>query len=422
MGDAWPTLKRLCGSIIVLGAFLHPPVSPSKGAGRAWELDPYRYRVPLAVAAAGYGRWDRPVESEIDFSKLLAQHGRNDYVDPAHLILLEVTESGTRPVPFQFDRDEDFHPWTDARGTLTFVLTGETPPDAERRFHMYFGLRGFAERSRVPVPRHPVSVEFVPDHEGQAGFCIRAANATYYYHKLGAGFASLEDEDGNDWLSYNPGVGLDSNSGSGGKYRGTPNMGYPEGYCHPGEAVSDSRIVASGPIKVTIESTSHDGKMHCRWDIFADFSRMTVLRMRPPYWFLYEGTPGGKLDMESDLCVRPAGQGYVETRVSEKWEGDIPAMDGIEWLYFADAGVRRSLYVVHHEDDSAIDSYWPMNEEMTVFGFGRLGLKKFMERIPAHFTVGLCDRVEPDRVRAVINNACQPLSISVGPVEEVTDE
>jgi hypothetical protein len=144
--------------------------------------------------------------------------------------------------------------------------------------------------------------------------------------------------------------------------------------------------------------------------------------MRQPYWYLYEGTPGGKLDMASDLCVRPDGAGYVITTVSQKWEGDIPALDGIEWLYFADVGVQRSLFVAHHEDDDEMDSYWPMNEEMTVFGFGRRGLKKFLERVPAHFAIGLCDRVEPDRVHAAINSVCQPLSVSLGSVEEIKDE
>jgi hypothetical protein len=365
---------------------------------------------------------NRPVEVEIDFSKLLAQTGHSDYVDPASLALIEVTPAGTVPVAFQFDRGDNFHPWTDARGTLTFIMAGRTAPEAERRFYICFGLRGFASSPNTPLLPHPLSVTLVSDHEGQASFRIRAANATYYYHKLGAGFASLEDEDGNDWLGYNPGVGPASNSGSGGKYRGTPNMGHPEGYCHPGDAVSDSRVVSRGPIKITIESESNDGKMHCRWDIFPDFARMTVLQMRAPYWYLYEGTPGGKLDMDSDFCVRPDGTGYTITMVSEKWEGDIPAPDGIEWLYFADPGVRRSLFVAHHEDDDEIDSYWPMNEEMTVFGFGRLGLKKFMAGIPGHFTIGLCDHVEPGELRAAVNNVCQPVSVSLGPVEEIEDE
>lgn len=413
----------VCKSVTMLWVSLCLFASAPSGAhAAAWDMDQYKYRAPLRIGATGYERRDKPVEVEIDFSKLLAQRGRNDYVDPANLTLLEVTEDGPVPVAFQLDRAEGFHPWTDARGTLTFVMAGRTLPDAQRRFHIYFGLRGFAQRPSVPAPLHPVSVELVSDHEGQESFRIRTSSATYYYHKLGAGFASLEDEDGNDWLGYHLGVGPESNSGSGGKYRGIPNMGYPEGYCHPGEAVSNSRLVSRGPIKVTIESESNDGKMHCRWDLFPDHARMTVLQMRPPYWYLYEGTPGGELDMDSDFCIRPDGAGYAKTTVGQKWEGDIPVRDGAEWLYFSDVDVQRSLYLVHHEDDDETDSYWPMNEEMTVFGFGRLGLKKFIQSVPMHFTIGLCDHIEPDQVRTVINNVCQPLSVVLGPAEEVKDE
>ncbi len=121
--------------------------------------------------------------------------------------------------------------------------------------------------------------------------------------------------------------------------------------------------------------------------------------------------------MDSDFCVRPTGDGFVTTRVSERWNGDIPSADGAEWVYFADPEQGRSLYIVHHGDDEQMDSYWPMNEEMTVFGFGRLDLKKFIQIVPCHFTIGLCDHTEPTQVKAAIDNACQPLAVAVEPAE-----
>lgn len=193
-------------------------------------------------------------------------------------------------------------------------------------------------------------------------------------------------------------------------------MGHPEGYCHPGETVSDSRILAHGPVKVSIESKSSDGKMHCVWDIFPRFARMIVLHMRMPYWYLYEGTPGGELDMDSGFCIRPAVGGYVKTLLGERWSGDIASSDGGEWIYFADPQEGCSLYIVH-EDDEEVDSYWPMNGEMTVFGFGRLDLKKFMRTVPAHFTMGLVDRTEPSQVKEVIDGVFQPLMVTVGSPE-----
>jgi len=317
-----------------------------------WKRDDYKYRTLIRVGAAGYARQDKPVEIEIDFSKLLRRLGKSDFIDPQQIVLYEQRKGGLTRVPFQFDRDVDFHPWTDAKGTLTFILDASTAPHQVRRFELYFGDRNGFRPDKLPAIAPLVSVQRVEEHEGQASYCVAAQNAVYYYHKFGAGFASLEDRDGNDWLSYNPGVGPESRSGSGGKYRGTPNMGHPEGYCHPGEAVSDTCILSMGPIKATLESQSHDGKMHCLWDIFPRYARMTVLKMRLPYWFLYEGTPGGKLDMP-----------------------------------------------------------------MTVFGFGRLGLNKYMRATPAYFTLGLTDSTDADQIHTAVNNACQPLNIALGPVE-----
>ena len=162
--------------------------------------------------------------------------------------------------------------------------------------------------------------------------------------------------------------------------------------------------------------------MECRWDIFPDYARLTILKMRTPYWFLYEGTPGGKLEIDSDICVRPTESGGLKTAASLKWDGDIVNLSGPgEWLYFADPKVKRSLFLIHHEDDEGIDSYWPMNEEMTVFGFGRNGLNKFMRTLPAQFTIGLCDEISFVDVSKVIDSAYRDFIIHTGPIQTQSD-
>jgi hypothetical protein len=384
---------------------------------QSWKDNNYKYRILIRVDAAGHARQYKPIEIEINFSKLLQQLDKSDSIDPQQISLYEQQKGGLTTVPFQFDRDKDFNSRTDAKGTLTFILNGTTPPHQVRCFELYFGGGNLFGTNRPLSIESSVSVRMIEEHEGQESYRIAAQNAVYYYHKHGAGFASLEDHDGNDWLSYNPGVGQKSQSGSGGKYRGTPNMGHPEGYCHPGNSVSDTNILSKGPIKVTLESQSHDGKMYCRWDIFGRCARMTVIKMRLPYWFLYEGTPGGKLDMQTDKCIRVHGKDCIVTGVDEKWQGDIQTSKGLEWLAFTDPHVGRSIYIVHHEDDEAVDSYWPMNEEMTVFGFGRLGLNKYVRSIPSHFTIGLIDSTDTNQIQAAVNNACQPLNINIGPIE-----
>ena len=280
-------------------------------------------------------------------------------------------------VPFQFD----------APGDLTLLLTGTTSADATRYYHVYFSetCRRRGPRSAPACEEHIVFTDDV-EHEGQASYKIETPGGTYLYHKRGAGFASLFDADGNDWISFHPWGGSD------GRYRGIPNVVYPEGYFHPGGMDCTSRIVSAGPLKVTIASESNDGGWACRWDIFPRYATLTVLKVAHPYWFLYEGTPGGALDEAGDFIVRSDG---TRTPASERWDGAIPAP---EWLYFGASNTSRVLYFVHHEPDDAVDSYWPMEHNMTVFGFGRLGLEKFMTAVPAHFTVGFAETGDFDDV------------------------
>lgn len=333
--------------------------------------------VDIQVNANGFERWDKPVEVALGTGARVA---RVVEVDPAGG---EVDPA----VPFQHDPIG-----------LVFLLTGNTPTDTTRRYRVELGPNLAAVSPLVTL------IDGVED-EGQESYQVNTANATWFYHKLGAGFSSLLDCDGLDWLGYHPG------GGSAGEYRGIPNMGYPEGYCHPGKTVSRSRVIAGGPLCARIESTSNDGVMQCRWDVYPDYARLTVLKMRTPYWFLYEGTPGGnpggQLDEAGGYCVRSDG---TRSPLSERWDGRLPAP---EWIYFGAGNVDRVLFLVHHEADEEIDSYWPMEHNMTVFGFGRLGLEKFMAQVPAHFTVGFARDGTFAQARAAIDSAFRPLSIDV---------
>lgn len=381
------------------------------GALGPWWDGAYDYRVPVHVHAGGCERRNRPVETPVDLQQLVERLNGTKVVDDLSLRVVEVDRFGEvieERVPAQFDKNSDDGSPASGEGTLTFLPGGGTPAGAVRFFHVYFGA---VAASASPLDTL-VTVTDGVDHEGQASFRIVTPSATYYYHKRGAGFAGIEDPQGNDWLSYHPGIGPVSNSGSGGKYRGIPNMGHPEGYCHPGSDRSTSWLLADGPIKATIASQSDDGKWACRWDIFPAYARMTVLKVSHPYWFLYEGTPAGTLDEDSDYCVRCDG---TRTAASVRWDGDIPG-DGRtgEWLYFGDKAVNRVLYLVHHEDDDEMDSYWPMNHEMTVFGFGRQGINKYMTTVPAHFTIGFCETTEFSAVKKTVHSACPPLVVTVG--------
>jgi hypothetical protein len=329
--------------------------------------------VLVKVGAGDYERYDKPVEAALT----PAGDVRVVEVDSAGKVL-------DSDVPSQ--RDED--------GMLTFLMKGITRAGASRQFRVSF---------EKPKPvKAQLGVQDVSSYQGQDSFRIAAPGATYVYHKAGAGFASLLDRDGNDWISYRP------EGGSDGKYRGIPNLIHPEGDFHPGGLNSASRIT-TGPVKVAIASETRDGKWAGRWDIYPQFARFTVLHAGHPYWFLYEGTPGGKLDLDRDYWVRSSGD---KLPVSESWSGSLPAP---KWVYFGDEALRRVLFVIQHEDNQAQDQFWQMQGNMTVFGFGRQYrcCEKYLTRTPAQFTIGFAETAEFDQVKKFVDSAFRPLEIAV---------
>jgi hypothetical protein len=242
-------------------------------------------------------------------------------------------------------------------------------------------------------------------------FQVETPTATYLYGKRGAGFARILDRDGHDWISYRPG------GKARGEYRGLPKCGQPTKFFHCGYGFGQyttdnpftSRVALREPDHVRIESETRDGKSACIWDFFADHATMTLLRIdRPTYWFLYEGTPGGKLDADGDFVLRPDGR---KTMLAEPWSQTVP------WVCFGAAETPVGLVLINHQDPEPgeTDSYvsWPFKEEddgsyqdMTVFGFGRKGYKELVEhipdlkRLPARFTIGIIARADLATARA----------------------
>jgi len=337
------------------------------------------------VDPAGYLRTDRPVEVDLDFAALLADLGKSGSFDPDSLRVVDAATD--QPVPFQLD----------AAG-LVFIAEGAT--DSSRRFFVYFDAgSGFTPAQVL----QQVSVEDGIQHEQQDSFKITAQNATWYYQKAGAGFASLEDQDDNDWISYTPG------GGSAGEYRGIPNLGE---WAHPGYDNSQSVLDIDGPVRARIRSQTNDSAWENHWDIFPRFARLTLDKSGGNYWFLYEGTPGGSLDA-NDYCVRSPG---ILTDINTDWHEDLPDP---EWAYFGDETVGRIIYLVHHEDDTHSDQFWQMQDNMTVFGFGRqyTCCDRYMTAAPAHFTVGLADATSIDEALPIIEGNWRPLQVTVGTPE-----
>ena len=244
-------------------------------------------------------------------------------------------------------------------------------------------------------------------------FKIETPNATYFYGKQGAGFASILDKDGHDWIAYHPG------DKSKGEYRGLPKCGQPAKFFHCGLGygmyktanVFTSRVTLRAADHVRIESETVDGKSACVWDFYPTHATMTLLRIDlPTYWFLYEGgTTGGKPTRTRILISAPTG-----TKTITLDQAVVPGGS----LGMLRSGRDPDRYCVNDQEpepgqtDSCIS--WPFQKEadgsfqnMTVFGFGRKGHKELIEhvpdlkRLPAQFSIGFVDAADHPTAKAV---------------------
>jgi hypothetical protein len=369
-----------------------------------WWDTKWQFRVPIAVDAAGYARSNKPVDVAIDFSDLLSKLGVSGTINQDSLYLHEVDATGLvikANVPFQYDPPSN----PAYSGSLTILMEGTTAANTQKRYHLYFDLEGAGSFT----PQSVTPLVFLTDNvtdAGLASYKIQTNETTYYYHKQGGGFSSLVDKDNLDWISYS------SDLGSAGVYRGIPNMVYPSdgGYFHPGNTGVVSSILSKGPLKVVIYSETADKAWQTLWEIYPEYARLTVLKAATYYWFLYEGTPGGILETTSDFIVRPDG---TMTLAETSWKGDLSP----EWLFFSDPTSGRSLYFAHHQDDAIVDSYRPMNDEMTVFGFGRDLSSRFLSQTPSHFTMGFKDSVELAAMSNTINSAYRDVAVTLSAPE-----
>jgi hypothetical protein len=262
--------------------------------------------------------------------------------------------------------------------------------------------------------------------EGLACFKIVTESATYFYDKAGAGFTSILDRDGIDWINFHPEGVPGVPGGQWGWFRGIPNMARGD-FGRPGYAgaLSTTTDPKGVPLPSATVRSSKDGWL-VTWEFCPSFARLTVLSAPARYWLLYEGTPGGALG-EDDLCGRSDGR---VASCSTAWQEDIVNNSGVapgmKWVYFADGTLERSL-VLLHDDDDVTDSYRRMGG-MTVFGFGRAGRSQagprsflrrvvervgsrqgltapnsgLLDRVPASLIIGFVEARDFERVKAGI--------------------
>ena len=372
------------------------------GIGRAqtagWAGSGQRYRFPVTFSSGTRELTDKVVEVPVDFGAALTAVGASGTLNEAAIQVTEVSGSTVNDpnVVYQFIKDAG----SLTKGTLLVFAKGTTAAGVTRTFHVYFDTVAVTKPALVPV----VSYTDVAAYQGHPSYQIVTKNATYMFHKPGGGFASMTDADGKDWITHN------TTAGSAGMYRGIPNVIEPEGGFHPGDTRLSSQLLVQGPLKLVIASQTNDGLWAGNYEIFPTYVKFNLTKAAHAYWLLYEGTPGGKLDLDTDYNVRSNG---TRSPASASWDADIP---GPEWIYFADGAINRSLFMYHLEDDSNVDQYWPMgNGNMTVFGFGRPSM---MSTIPGHLVFGLMNIREYEPAKKYIEAVSAVVTGTAGAAEK----
>lgn len=386
-----------------LGAVASAPVTVTVGAVAPWWNTTWPYRVEVDVNAQGVARSDKVAEADINFTKLMESFGEPGVFDPTTIRVVEIGPTGAvidDDILAQFQGGAGYNTATNAQGTVVFRMDGTTAATATRRFHVYFAKTG----SGIPPLSLPSNVRMIDNvmDEGQSSVRVETATATYVYQKAAGGFSSLLDRAGRDWLSYN------STAGGGGTYRGMPNAVFPEGYLHPGSTASTTVVGPSGPLKASVVTTTFDGQWALRWDFYPTHAKATFTKAPKPYWFLYEGTPGGTLSNTADVVVRANG---TRTTAGTKWVGDLV---GEEWVFVGDPAAGQSVFVANHDDDNAVDSYYSMSGLMTVFGFGRRETTPLVHQVPGVFSVGLIDSTDYATAAPRIRDLYRPLHLTSG--------
>lgn len=226
--------------------------------------------------------------------------------------------------------------------------------------------------------------------EGQACYIARTEAATYWFQKESGGFSSLHDRDGLDWINFkSTGYGFPGDAG--GIFRGIPNAVFPENIGHPGHANMSSCLAG----QTIIRSWTADRSWEWIWTFTETGARWDVLTTPAdkPYWFLYEGTPGGRWApgecfWGTDLLGR-------RTEAPDWHATEFPLATGSwRWAYFGRRGLTRVLLFrcLLREPPASMFSYLGATGEglrapdgMIVFGFGREGKSGASLRGPASF-------------------------------------
>ena len=215
-------------------------------------------------------------------------------------------------------------------------------------------------------------------------FKIVTENATYLYDMMGGGFSSIKDKEGIEWVGFKTSEDKFP-AGAATCFRGLPNMVYQGedgGTGHPGFEQCITKVTS----KNQIQTESKSGKWKWKWTFTDNGAYLNILETDTTrqYWFLYEGTPGGKFDPKNQYW----GNNIDGLKTDTPYLQDSVANGRWDWAYFGHNEVNRSLVVAQLTSDTLVDNFSYLGntskginaeDGMVVFGFGRTGARQLLK-------------------------------------------
>lgn len=232
-------------------------------------------------------------------------------------------------------------------------------------------------------------------YEGVSHYKITTPTAVYYYDRAGGGFSRMIDREGKDWIAFKREPWDQYPASAASAYRGIPNLvfgSHDAGAGHPGHDQCVSEVVNGH----TIVTRSLSEAWQWRWTFYEEFAMLTVLQVAEdhPYWFLYEGTPGGVFEPGAQYFGADTGGPRLDTpdylageKIFQNWQ----------WAYFGHQNADRVLFIAQEQPDTLSDTFAYLGatdagkaaeDGMIVFGFGRADNAQPLMTRPNTFFLG----------------------------------
>jgi hypothetical protein len=254
-------------------------------------------------------------------------------------------------------------------------------------------------------------------YEGRAQLVVTTQNGTWWLDSAGGGFSRLIDPDGVDWLGFrkDPLERFPDSAAAG--YRGMPNCLFGEsnpdaGGGHPGF----DRCISTMDGKHYLLTRTVSGRWAWHWTLLETSAVFTMEKVddKHPWWFLYEGTVGGRYEPEKTFWATDTDG--RQTRIPDIHNQHYGHW---RWVYFGHEDSRWVLYLLREPSEHATDNLWFLGNErggaadspdgMLVFGFGRGPRSQaLLQEAGLHVTVGFLEKQSHEALREQIERRMIP--------------